>query len=88
MQNFFLAIQVPWFLERGNNNLVGLGETGSGLGIVVGDYSYFPDAVRFYHDIYGTYDMEVYQTGRNEIKMYNRRENTTYYLKYIKSCVL
>ena len=63
-----------------NNNLVGIGNTGSGLGIVVGNYSYFPNAVRFYHDIYGTYDLEVYQTGRNEIKMYSRSENTTYYL--------
>ena len=63
-----------------NNNLVGLGTTGSGLGIRVGYYDYFPDAIRFYHDVYGTYDLEVYQISSNQIKLYDRRQNTTYYL--------
>ncbi|WP_310554654.1 nicotinic acid mononucleotide adenyltransferase [Flavobacterium sp.] len=63
-----------------NNNLVGLGSTGNGLGIVVGNYSYYPNAIRFYHDVYGTYDLEVIQTSRNEIKLYDYNQNTTYYL--------
>ena len=63
-----------------NNNLVGIGSTGNGLGIKVGYYDYFPNAIRFYHDIYGTYDLEVTQTAPNQIRLYDRQQNTTYYL--------
>jgi len=63
-----------------NNNLVGIGTTGGGFGIDVGYYDYFPDAIRFYHNIYGTYDLEVYQMSSNQIKLYDRSQNTTYYL--------
>jgi hypothetical protein len=30
--------------------------------------------------VYGTYDLEVIQTSRNEIKLYDYNQNTTYYL--------
>lgn len=63
-----------------NNNLVGIGSTGGGLGIKVGYYDYFPNAIRFYHDVYGTYDLEVTQTAPNQIRLYDRHQNTTYYL--------
>lgn len=69
-----------------NNNLVGIGTTGGGLGIRVGYYDFFPTSIRFYHDIYGTYELEVIQTSPNEIRLYDRHQNTTYYLKgYQKS---
>ncbi len=63
-----------------NNNLAGIGTTGGGLGIRVGYFDYFPTAIRVYHDIYGTYDLEVYQISSNRIKLYDSRQNTTYYL--------
>lgn len=63
-----------------NNNLAGIGSTGSGFGIRVGSYSYFSDAIRVYHDVYGTFDLEVYQLANNRIKMYDRYRNVTYYL--------
>ncbi len=63
-----------------NNNLAGIGSTGNGFGIRVGYYDYFSNGIRVYHDVYGTYDLEVYQTAANRIKLYDRRQNTTYYL--------
>lgn len=63
-----------------NNNLVGIGTTGNGFGIKVGYYDYTPNTIRFYHDIYGYYELEVYQISSNEIKLYDRYSNTTYYL--------
>ena len=63
-----------------NNNLAGIGSTGNGFGIRVGYYDYFSNGIRVYHDVYGTYDLEVYQTASNRIKLYDRRQNTTYYL--------
>ena len=63
-----------------NNNLVGIGTTGNGFGIKVGYYDYTPNTVRFYHDIYGYYELEVYQISSNEIKLYDRYSNTAYYL--------
>lgn len=63
-----------------NNNLVGIGSTGNGFGIKVGYYDYTPNTIRFYHDLYGYYELEVYQISANEIKLYDRYTNTTYYL--------
>lgn len=63
-----------------NNNLVGIGSTGNGFGIKVGYYDYTPNTIRFYHDLYGYYELEVYQISANELKLYDRYSNTTYYL--------
>lgn len=63
-----------------NNNLAGIGTTGNGFGIRIGAYSYFSNAVRVYHNVYGTYDLEVYQLSSSRIKLYDRYRNVTYYL--------
>ncbi|MES2813192.1 MAG: nicotinic acid mononucleotide adenyltransferase [Bacteroidota bacterium] len=63
-----------------NNNLAGIGSTGDGFGIRVGYYDYYTNAIRVYHNTYGTYDLEVYQLSSNRIKLYDRYQNTTYYL--------
>jgi hypothetical protein len=63
-----------------NNNLAGIGTTGNGFGKRVGYYDYFTNAIRVYHNLYGTYDLEVFQLSTNRIKLYDRRQNTTYYL--------
>jgi len=63
-----------------NNNLAGIGTTGNGFGIRIGDYDYFTNTVRVYHNVYGVYDLEVYQLASNRIKLYDRVENVSYYL--------
>jgi hypothetical protein len=64
-----------------NNNLAGIGSSGNGFGIRVGSYNYYPDAIRVFHDVYGTYELEVYQLSTNRIKLYDRYHNVTYYLQ-------
>lgn len=63
-----------------NNNLVGIGTTGNGFGVSLGYYTYTPTSVRCYHNIYGQYDLEVYQLSTNRIRLYDRFQNTSYYL--------
>lgn len=63
-----------------NNNLAGIGATGNGFGIRVGSYSYYPNAIRFFHDVYGNFELEVIQIATNKIKLYSRSRNVTYYL--------
>ncbi len=65
-----------------NNNIVGLGITGNGYGIDTGFYTaYDYDGVlSITDDISGQYDFEVSYTAYNEIQLYNRAENVTYYL--------
>ena len=64
-----------------NNNLVGIGTTGNGLGIEVGFY----DTDQMYliadHELDGMVEFEVIQTGNNGLKFYNHEENVTYYLE-------
>jgi len=63
-----------------NNNLVGIGSTGNGFGINVGYYDFYPGEVRFFHNVYGQYNLEVTRLSANEIRLYNRNLNTSYYL--------
>lgn len=63
-----------------NNNLSGIGNTGNGFGIRIGSYNYFTNTVRAYHNIYGTYDLDVFQVSQNRIKLSSRSQNVTYYL--------
>ncbi|MDI9310008.1 MAG: hypothetical protein QM535_07325 [Limnohabitans sp.] len=63
-----------------NNNLAGIGYTGNGFGVRIGSYNYFTNAIRAYHNIYGTYDLDVYQISPNKIKLHSYSQNVTYYL--------
>lgn len=63
-----------------NNNLVGIGSTGNGFGINVGYYDFYPGEVRFFHNVYGQYNLVVTRLSANEIRLYNRNLNTSYYL--------
>lgn len=63
-----------------NNNLVGFGSTGNGLGIDVGFYNTRNMTLTVDHDADGVWNLEVYQTSNNKIKLYHRGSNTTYYL--------
>jgi len=66
-----------------NNNLVGLGYTGNGYGIDVGDYSYdyHSSLVDAYHVIDGYYQMDIIPLSGNRIKIYFPQVDTTYYLE-------
>ena len=63
-----------------NNNLVGIGSTGNGFGVNIGYYNYTSNSIRVYHNIYGFYELEVYQISQNEIKLVDSYTNTAYYL--------
>jgi hypothetical protein len=66
-----------------NNNLVGLGYTGNGLGIAIGhyDYNYQSNYINSYHVLDGYYEFEVIPISNNSIKIYIPTINTVYFLK-------
>lgn len=64
-----------------NNNLVGIGKTGGGLGIPVGTYAPMSGAVEIAHDLDGLWELEVYVEGPNAIELYDPRSDTSYVLR-------
>lgn len=63
-----------------NNNISGVGFTGNGLGIPVGNYETFGDVLETFHDIDGTHDFIVTQLSLNEVRIYNSFADISYYL--------
>ncbi|WP_109301953.1 nicotinic acid mononucleotide adenyltransferase [Aquimarina sp. AU474] len=63
-----------------NNNLVGIGDNGGGFGLDVGSYDTFRMEVDIDHDIDGLYELAVNQLSNNEIELYDRITNTSYFL--------
>jgi hypothetical protein len=64
-----------------NNNIVGIGKTGGGLGIDVGTYGTLRGTVDINHDIDGSWFLEVYAVNNNTIELYDASSDTSYYLK-------
>lgn len=64
-----------------NNNLVGIGSTGNGFGIAVGDYDAYNMILDVNHDIDGFETFDVYQTNNSTIELYNPNNDTSYFLK-------
>ncbi|SDQ10848.1 hypothetical protein SAMN05216294_0376 [Flagellimonas zhangzhouensis] len=64
-----------------NNNLVGIGKTGNGLGIDVGAYGTFGSELEVDHDVDGLWLLDVYQVNSNTVELYDASSNTTYVLK-------
>ncbi len=64
-----------------NNNIVGIGKTGNGLGIDVGYYSTLRGAVEVDHDVDGPWLLEVFAVNGNAIELYDGRSNTSYFLR-------
>ena len=64
-----------------NNNIVGIGKTGNGLGIDVGYYSTLRGAVEIDHDVDGPWLLEVFAVNGNAIELYDGRSNTSYVLR-------
>ena len=63
-----------------NNNLVGIGRKGNGLGITVGIYDTYNSELEITHDIDGYWRLEISVLNDNELRMYHRPSNTSYYL--------
>jgi len=65
-----------------NNNIVGIGRTGNGYGINIGEYQTFnyDGIVEINHPIDGVVPFEVRQISMNEIELYNRSQNVRYTL--------
>ena len=63
-----------------NNNIADIGFTGNGFGIEVGTYDTFSGVLKTNHDLDGRNDFEVTVTSPNEIRLYNYRQNITYFL--------
>ena len=64
-----------------NNNLVGIGKTGNGLGIDVGTYGTYSGEVEINHDVDGLWVLDVYKVNGNTLELYDTRSNTSYFLK-------
>jgi len=63
-----------------NNNIADIGFTGNGFGINVGTYNTFSGVLETIHNLDGSNDFEVTVTSSNEIRLYNYRQNVTYFL--------
>jgi len=64
-----------------NNNIVGLGKTGSGYGIDVGYFDALPGVIEIDHDIDGLWLLDVFAINGNTLELYDSNSNTSYYLK-------
>jgi len=79
----FMSLAFTLSFENGkiyaNNNLVGLGNVGSGYGDQIGFYSTNGDVLTVDHDLDGYIDFEVNQVG-NKLKFYDLNNNVTFTL--------
>jgi len=66
---------------RANNNLVGLGKTGNGLGITVGYYNPAGSAIDIAHDVDGNWILEAFEVNGNTLELRDPRSDTSYFLK-------
>ncbi|MEX0315385.1 MAG: nicotinic acid mononucleotide adenyltransferase [Allomuricauda sp.] len=64
-----------------NNNLVGIGKTGNGLGIDVGDYGTLLGAVEIDHDVDGVWVLDVFAVNNNTLELYDSRSDTSYIIR-------
>ncbi|TYP99789.1 hypothetical protein C7447_101394 [Tenacibaculum adriaticum] len=63
-----------------NNNIVDIGRTGNGLGILVGEYDTYNGVLETFHDLDGSYRFDVVQLSGNEIRIDDIDQNVSYYL--------
>ena len=63
-----------------NNNIVGIGQTGRGLGIDVGSYATLRGVVEIDHDIDGLWSLDVFAVNNNTLELYDPRSRTSYFL--------
>lgn len=80
----FLQSAFTLSFDRGivyaNNNIVGIGKTGNGLGIDVGSYATLSGVIDINHDIDGLWALEVFAVNNSTLELYDPRSNTSYFL--------
>ena len=64
-----------------NNNLVGIGEQGNGLGVVIGYYNTFDNQLDVDHTLDGFDSFDVFLINNNTIELYNPFTDTSYFLE-------
>ena len=64
-----------------NNNIVGLGNTGNGFGIKVGNYDAYDMILDVSHIVDGFETFDIYQIDNNTIELYNPNNDTSYFLE-------
>ena len=64
-----------------NNNIVGIGKTGNGVGIDVGFYNTLRGIVEIDHDVDGKWLLEVYALDGNTLELYDASSDTSYILE-------
>ncbi|MET1258707.1 nicotinic acid mononucleotide adenyltransferase [Flagellimonas sp. DF-77] len=64
-----------------NNNIVGIGKTGNGLGIDVGSYATLNGVVEIDHDFDGLWALEVYAVNNTTIELFDPRSRSSYVLR-------
>ena len=67
-------------LVLANNNIVGIGDTGAGLGITIGAYATLPGVVEIAHDFDGLWALEVLAVNDATIALYDANSGTRYVL--------
>ncbi len=63
-----------------NNNIVGIGKTGNGLGIDVGSYGTLRGTVEINHDIDGLWLLDIFVVNDNTIEVRDPHSGTSYFL--------
>ena len=63
-----------------NNNLVGIGSIGNGIGSQIGYYNTINGVLEIDHNLDGFIDLQVVQISNDEIRIRDTFSNTTYYL--------
>ena len=64
-----------------NNNLVGIGYTGNGYGLIKGSYNTQNGYLQVNHSQDGYYRFDVIVDSPQSIRLYNSQQNVTYYLE-------
>ncbi|MEO9512287.1 MAG: nicotinic acid mononucleotide adenyltransferase [Flavobacteriaceae bacterium] len=64
-----------------NNNMVGIGKSGNGLGVDTGSYSTLNGAVEINHDIDNLWLLEVFAVNNNTLELYDSHSKTSYILR-------
>ena len=81
----FLQTAFTISFDRGtllaNNNIVGIGKTGGGLGIDVGTYDPLRAAVEIDHDLDGRWLFEIFVIDNNTLELYNSLTDTSYVIR-------
>ena len=81
----FLQTAFTLTFDRGgllaNNNLVGIGKSGEGLGVPIGTYVPLQGAVEIYHDVDGLWELRVFPSGNRGLELYDPYTDTSYFLQ-------